>query len=75
MILIRITLARTGTGLFQKAWQSSKMSRGYERFHHGGPGGHTDPKAMRSIFIANVAFETTEEQLRSVLSEVKRSVV
>ena len=34
---------------------------------------NTDPhreKAMRSIFVANIAFETTEEQLRAVLSEV-----
>lgn len=27
-------------------------------------------KAMRSIFVANIAFETTEDQLKSVLSEV-----
>ncbi|XP_064405130.1 cleavage stimulation factor subunit 2-like isoform X2 [Halichondria panicea] len=31
---------------------------------------HPKEKAMRSIFVANIAFETTEEQLRTVLSEI-----
>ena len=47
---------------------NKKMSRGYQPFHHVDP---QREKAMRSIFIANVAFETTEEQLRKILSEVE----
>ena len=27
-------------------------------------------KAMQSIFVADIAFETTEDQLRSILTEV-----
>lgn len=27
-------------------------------------------KAMRSVFVANISFETTEEEMRAVLSEV-----
>jgi RNA recognition motif-containing protein len=27
-------------------------------------------KAMRSIFVANIAFETTEDELKAVLCEV-----
>ena len=30
-------------------------------------------KAMRSVFVANIAFETTEDQLRAVLNEVLRN--
>lgn len=31
-------------------------------------------KAMRSIFVANISFETTEEEMRAVLSEVHTSI-
>ena len=32
---------------------------------------HHREKAMRSIFVANISFETSEDQLRAVLTEVK----
>ena len=42
------------------------MERGYSRMSDES----AKEKAMRSIFVANIAFETTEDQLKSVLSEV-----
>lgn len=47
------------------------MSR--NRHGRGSPPPHAEAhreKAMRSIFVANIAFETTEDQMRAVLSEV-----
>ena len=32
---------------------------------------HHREKAMRSIFVANIAFETSEDQLKAVLTEVR----
>ncbi len=31
---------------------------------------HHREKAMRSIFVANISFETSEDQLKAVLTEV-----
>lgn len=46
------------------------MSRGrHGRGSSPPPEAHKE-KAMRSIFVANIAFETTEDQMRAVLSEV-----
>lgn len=45
----------------------------FDRFGRGASGpGYNEPgeRALRSIFIANIAFETTEEELKAVLSQV-----